>query len=75
MDLAILFRGFSKESSEAKKILSENNVEFVEVFSEDRNHSPVFSSPESAYSYKGINKIREYANSIRFKNENEISAK
>ncbi|MDI9363475.1 MAG: hypothetical protein QM541_00890 [Flavobacterium sp.] len=66
MDLAILYRGSSKDNIEAKNILREINVKFVEVFSEDKSHLPVFCSSESAYPYKGINEIREYASSVKF---------
>lgn len=66
MDLSILYRGSSKDNIEAKNILREINVKFVEVFSEDKSHSPVFCSSESAFPYKGINEIREYASSVKF---------
>jgi hypothetical protein len=66
MDFSILYRGSSKDNIEAKNILREVNIKFVEVFSEDRSHSPVFCSSDSAFSYKGINEIREYASSVKY---------
>jgi hypothetical protein len=66
MDLAILYRGSSKDNQAAKNILREVNIPFAEVFSEDKNHSPVFCTNESAYCYKGLGEITEFANSLKF---------
>ncbi len=66
MSDSILFRGASQDSREAKEILRESNIQFIEIYSESENHSPVLHTSESAYAYKGITQIREYACSIKF---------
>lgn len=66
MQESIFLRGASQDNKEAKKVLRENNVTFVEVYSEFKSHPPVLYTEDSAYAYKGLAQIREYACSVGF---------
>lgn len=69
MSSTIFYRGSSRDNTEAKKILKENKIEFVEVFSNDQNHAPVLFTDENNYSYKGLNEIIEYTSSLKSSNK------
>lgn len=56
--------GTTPENKEAKRLLKETNVPFVEVYSNSINSNPTFFSNDGIYAYKGLNQIKEYANSI-----------
>lgn len=71
MENFILFRGTSFDGKEAKRVLKETKIDFIEVYSESNDHSPVLYTNNSAYSYKGLSEIKEYANSIKWHEKNE----
>lgn len=60
MQETIFLRGTSLDNKEAKKILRENNVEFVEVYSELKGHQPVLYTQNSVYAYKGLAQIKAF---------------
>ena len=64
MQESIFLRGTSPDNKEAKKVLIENNLEFVEVYSEFKSHPPVLFTESSIYAYKGLAQIKNYVNSI-----------
>jgi len=64
MQDSIFLRGASRDNREAKQILKENNISFVEVHSDFRSHPPTLYTENSAYAYKGLTQIKEYANSF-----------
>ena len=53
----ILFRGFTPESNEVKIFLNDNNINFVEVFSERDNDPPTFMPSINNHEYRGYDKI------------------
>jgi hypothetical protein len=62
MELSILYRGFSQEDTQAEEVLRNGNINFVEVFSDENNHFPVFCAKGSTYTYEGLNEIIDYVN-------------
>jgi hypothetical protein len=50
-------RNMSAESSRISKLLTDSNIDFREVFSEDE---PCLIVPDMAYSIKGFNNIKAY---------------
>ena len=61
MQDTIFLRGASKDNKEAKKVLQDHNVVFVEVYAEFKSHPPILYTEESVYAYKGLTQIKEYA--------------
>lgn len=53
----ILFRGFTSESNEVVIFLNDNQINFVEIFSERDNDPPVFMPSIHNHEYKGYEKI------------------
>lgn len=60
MQEPVFLRGASHENREAKKILQEHNVTFIEVYSEFNSHQPVLYTEGSVYAYKGLTQIKEF---------------
>ena len=51
------------KSKKVSKLLNENNIEFIEVYS-DSNRCPMLVVSGEAYSYKGYDEIVRYVNSL-----------
>lgn len=64
MQDSIFLRGASNDNREAKKVLKDNNINFVEVHAGFRSHPPTLYTESSAYAYKGLAQIKEYAYSF-----------
>ena len=73
MKNSILLRSSSNDGREAKKILRECKVPFVEIYSESKNQLPVFYTENVAYPYKGLSQIKEFVNSMKFKMDHPFS--
>ena len=58
----IFINNLSKEGALAKKVLNENKIDFVEVFS-DTESVPSLIANDCIYPYDGLNQISQYANS------------
>lgn len=59
MKKPIFFSAHDKDSREAEKLLREAKIEFIIILANDV-HEPTLISRESAYSYKGLQEIKEY---------------
>ncbi|PKP59091.1 MAG: hypothetical protein CVT89_01685 [Candidatus Altiarchaeales archaeon HGW-Altiarchaeales-2] len=55
---AILLRSYSEESNTAEKILKKANIDYVQIFLPEGDHSPSIISQDSAYPYEGIGGIQ-----------------
>ena len=53
----ILFRGFTTESNEVVLFLHDNEINFVEVFSERDTDPPIFIPSKNNHEYRGYEKI------------------
>jgi len=54
-----LFRNYSKTSDEAAALLKEAHIEYAQIYTDTYNE-PRLIVPGEAYTYKGINEIKQY---------------
>jgi hypothetical protein len=54
----ILLRDHSKESEKAERILKRCNIDHAQLFSTSGGRLPSIISPDSAYTYEGIEGVR-----------------
>lgn len=56
----IYFKSLHKDSDEAEKLLKEGKVNFITIVSCSEIDEPTLVVPGDAYSYKGLNEIKEF---------------
>lgn len=61
----ILLRGYSEESNMAEKILKDENIDYVQLFSTEEDRAPLVISPNCAYAYEGIGSIQLFVRSAK----------
>jgi hypothetical protein len=59
MGKPVLYANFSAESNAVKQMLNDSCVEYTSIF-EEANDEPILITEESAFSYRGMDQIKDY---------------
>ena len=57
LDKIIFYRDLSKESTNIKKLLKKNKIEYRAIFSEECDRGPLLLVPNNTYSIRGYKRV------------------